>query len=519
MVLTAARRYWPELSGAALMAALAAYQYAPAARQTLAAWETDDFSHGGLVSLVAALWIVRTLQRSGSALTPTASGLWLLLGGLAINQFGFMSASDWLSGMSFIAVLAGAAAFFCGWRCVAHLAAPLCLLAFAVPPPRMLYPKLTMGLQLASSSLSAAGLRLADIPVFLDGNIIDLGTVKLQVAEACSGLRFLLPLLAISYIMAFAFLRQAWKRGLLVALAVPVTIAMNSLRIFFIGITVTYWGVGAAEGLIHDAEGFIVFAVSFVIIGGIAFAMAGRAAARAETGPLFDFIMPRWQPLLRGGEKVAPRLWLAAAVVMAVSFGIAWKTQNGRAMDVPARVPFASFPLQFGDWHGRRAFLPEYEEKLLRADDYVLADYERAGQFQPVNLLITYYAHQKQGSAVHAPETCIEGSGWEISSAGRVTLAPANPPRPPLVASKAVITKGAQSVLVVYWFRERGVDIASPLMAKWLMVKDFLHSGRSDGGLVRLSVPIVQGQDQQAAREQVEAFVKDMLVYLDAFLP
>src|SRR6201999_3169631 len=102
----------------------------------------------------------------------------------------------------------------------------------------------------------------AGISVLLEGNVIDLGSYQLEVAEARSGLRYLFPLMTLGFILAYLFRGPLWKRIAIFLATIPITVVMNSLRIGFIGITVDRWGRAMAEGALHDFEGWVVFMFS-----------------------------------------------------------------------------------------------------------------------------------------------------------------------------------------------------------------------------------------------------------------
>ena len=108
--------------------------------------------------------------------------------------------------------------------------------------------------------------QLFQIPVYLDGNIIDLGTSKLLVAEACSGLRYLYPLLCLSFLAAYLFQAPIWQRVIVFLSAIPITIAMNGFRIGLVGILVSRWGAEQAEGLLHLFEGWVIFIACAVLL-------------------------------------------------------------------------------------------------------------------------------------------------------------------------------------------------------------------------------------------------------------
>ena len=97
------------------------------------------------------------------------------------------------------------------------------------------------------------------MPVYLEGNVIDLGVTMLQVAEACSGLRYLFPIMSFTYVFAVLYRGPLWQKLVLLALAVPVAVMMNAVRIGIIGILVDRYGVAQAEGFLHVFEGWVVF--------------------------------------------------------------------------------------------------------------------------------------------------------------------------------------------------------------------------------------------------------------------
>ncbi len=114
-------------------------------------------------------------------------------------------------------------------------------------------------LQHVSSRIGTAIISALGIPVYLDGNIIDLGTYKLQVAEACSGLNYLFPLLSFGFLVAVIYRGPIWHKVVLFLSAVPITIAMNCLRIAMVGVLVDRYGTEQAEGFLHLFEGWVIF--------------------------------------------------------------------------------------------------------------------------------------------------------------------------------------------------------------------------------------------------------------------
>jgi exosortase D (VPLPA-CTERM-specific) len=144
-------------------------------------------------------------------------------------------------------------------------------LIFMLPLPQFVYLKLTIVLQTISSEIGVWFVALMGVPVYLEGNVIDLGVYKLQVAEACSGLRYLFPILSFSYLFAILYRGPVWHKVVLLLAAAPLTVLMNSFRIGMIGVMVNSYGIEQAEGFLHFFEGWIIFGACIAIL----FLMAG----------------------------------------------------------------------------------------------------------------------------------------------------------------------------------------------------------------------------------------------------
>src|SRR5690606_20774750 len=137
---------------------------------------------------------------------------------------------------------------------------------YMLPLPGALYYGLSTWLQGVSSELGVYFLDLLRVPVYLEGNIIDLGPYRLHVAEACSGLRYLFPILSFSYIFAVLYQGPMWHKAVLLLAAAPITVVMNSARIALAGVIVNRWGIDHVEGFTHFFEGWVIFLSSVVLL-------------------------------------------------------------------------------------------------------------------------------------------------------------------------------------------------------------------------------------------------------------
>jgi exosortase len=217
-------------------------------------WQTDEYSPGYLIPLVALLigWH-RLAEKRPLVETSFGGSFFIALGGLfliASNLATFQQPAFY----GFVLGLYGITLSFLGNHVSKTLLPSFIYLLFAIPLPTFFYVTLSQQLQLWSSTLGVLPLKLLGLSVFQDGNIIDLGTTKLQVVEACNGLRYLFPLMSFGFLIAYLYEGAFWKRVVLFLSAIPLTLVMNALRIAVIGLTVDRWGPQMAEGVLHDFE-------------------------------------------------------------------------------------------------------------------------------------------------------------------------------------------------------------------------------------------------------------------------
>ena len=162
------------------------------------------------------------------------------------------------------------------------------------------------------------------------------------------------------------------------------------------------------------------------------------------------------------------------------------------------RNELRNFPQSIGAWQktGNDQILDAETLKVLRASDYLLRDFRR-DDGQVANLYVGYYATQRSGATYHSPLNCLPGSGWTLSEPGKATIA--LPGGSSFVANKYVIQNGDFKSLMIYWYQGRGRNVASEYWGKVYTVFDSVRLRRSDGAMVRVTVPI---RDSEAAAER-----------------
>ena len=497
----------------ALAALLALFAFRGALSELVKRWTVqEEYSHGFLIPVVAA-WLIwrRRHVFLASFGSPSWLGALLILLAMFMHLVGLFSAIFILSQLAFVVTLLGITLAVGGHALLRAAFFPIIFLIFAIPLPYFIDANLSLRLQLISSQLGVLFIRLFGIPVYLDGNVIDLGTYKLQVVDACSGLRYLFPLFSLSFLAAYLFKAPLWQRILILLSSIPITIAMNGFRIGVVGLTMDRWGPRMADETLHFFEGWIIFVASALLLAVEAYLLALFSGRR-----FFDvFRIPNDAAKPLPQAKSAPatyRIPLYASLLLICAMVPTGSLITNRSEIIPERSRFVTFPTTIGEWHGRASQLEAWAESSLALDDYVLADYSRLDG-KAVNLYVAYYASQRTGESPHSPLVCIPGSGWSITRLERLNSESMHP------LNRAIIERNDSKQLVYYWYEERGRSIASEYWSKWYLLSDAITKNRSDGALVRLITIIAPGEREDDADKRLRSFMHDLLPRLRDYLP
>lgn len=478
----------------------------------------EEYSHGFMIPAITLFLIWQKKDRLEKIpFDGSWAGFAVVLVGIAIFLLGELSTLYIIIQYSFIVVLVGVVLSAVGWRVMREIWIPLLFLIFMIPLPPFLYQELSAQLQLISSELGVAFIRLFGISVYLEGNVIDLGSYKLQVVEACSGLRYLFPLVSLAFISAYFFKAAFWKRSVIFLSSIPITIFMNSFRIGAIGVLVEYWGIAAAEGFLHDFEGWVIFMSCTAILVGEMWLLARFGEGGRPLREIFGLDFPEPTPddaVVH--HRAMPRSFISAAVALAAT-AVFVSFLEERVEMPPVRETFADFPVKITEWQGKRGQLESMYIDALKFDDYLLADFVN-NEGRKVNLYVAYYASQRKGESAHSPRTCIPGGGWQIKELSQVPIEGLNWKGKPFMVNRVVIRKGEYTQLVYYWFQQRGRGLTNEYLVKWYLFWDALTRNRTDGALVRLTMFIQPGQ-MDGAEQQLGTFAKDIITPLSGYIP
>ena len=489
-------------------------------REMVDVWENkEEYGYGYIIPAISLFFIWQKSDRLEQLpFHGSWTGVAVVVLGVALFWVGSLSTIYVVIQYALLIVLFGLGLSFAGWQGIRIIFVPLLFLIFMIPLPVFLYNTLSGQLQLISSELGVAVIRLFGISVYLEGNVIDLGTYKLQVVEACSGLRYLFPLTSLAFIAAYLFRGALWKKGIIFISSIPITVLMNSFRIGMIGVLVENWGVEQAEGFLHYFEGWVIFMACMAILIAEMSILAKFGRNKQSLRQAFGIDFPERAGHATGIQRRRlPASFLASGLVLvATALGAAAVEQ--RAEIIPERVSFPEFPTQIGEWHGRRDKLEQIYLDVLKLDDYIVSDYA-TDDGRRVNFYVAYYGSQRAGESAHSPRSCLPGGGWLIKDLSRREIDGVSLGGQPLKVNRVVIAKGDHRQLVYYWFQQRGRNITNEYLVKWYLFWDALTRNRTDGALVRLTASVPPGENIQHADERLATFAQDISGVIDPYIP
>jgi exosortase D (VPLPA-CTERM-specific) len=533
----------------ALGITLLGYLYADSLVFLFGSWiGNEDYSHGMFVPLISLFLIWQARHRITEAGAGNSWwGLAVIVAGLVLYWVGELATLYVLQHVSLWIVIVGLVIASIGVRRARAIAFPLSYLLTSIPLPVFLYASLSSQLQLWSSALGVGSLQLVGVTAFRDGNVIDLGPVQLQVVEACSGIRYLLPLASLALLCAYLFKDRIWKRVVLVLSSIPISIVVNGFRIGMIGVLVEWYGQGAAEGFSHLFEGWLLFMASLGLLIFEMWVLSTLGTLRDRSSLLDRFTWASQppgpsptgtvQPLSSSSFATVPstsrfaptmpspsahRLFPSPAylcsVALLVPVAFASTFMMERVEVAPARAMFVDFPMKFDGWRGTALSLEKQYIDVLRFDDYVLADY-RFTDGRPVNLYVAYYLSQRKGQSAHSPQSCLPGGGWEISSFMRLDLPVSSGMVRPLHVNRALIQKDNQKQIVLYWFKQRDRIISNEYLVKLFLLWDGVSRGRTDGALVRIASLVGPGETEDIVDQRLLRFISTIEPELNRYVP
>lgn len=483
-------------------------------------WMTrEEYGHGVMIPAIVGFLI---WQKSDQLESIDFIGSWygvvLVIFGVSLYFLGEISSIYILIQYAFLITVYGVILSLTGNKAFRVILIPLLILFFMMPLPNFIFNDLSSQLQLISSKLGVAVIRLFDISVYLEGNIIDLGTFKLQVVEACSGLNYLFPLMTLGFIAAYFFTGSFWKKSIIFLSTIPITILMNSFRIGVIGVTVEYWGQDMAEGFLHDFQGWAVFmsCTSILVLEMWLLSKIGKNQLPLREAFGIDF--PESNPSgLNVVDRNISKMFVISIVILGLSIPLS-QIIDERQEVIPERSLFSDFPLHLNNWNGQHQILEQIYVDALKLTDYALINY-KDDIGKEVNFYSAYYESQRKDSTTHSPRACIPGGGWEIEDTKTISLDGVSVSSVPLTVNRLVIEKEEVRQLVYYWFKQRDRIVTNEQMIKFYFFIDSIKHQRTDGALIRLTTMVPEGESLADADERLLEFSRELAPHLTKYIP
>lgn len=501
-------------------------------------WVKEDYTYAYLLPFVVLfmIWGKRFKLLKHSAV-PSWTGLAPLIFGLSLFWLGELAGVYFVLYVSFWFVLIGLCLLHLGWKKTKTIGFALIVILTMFPLPSYFYNKMSVKLQLISSKLSLAMIQFYGMPAFRDGNIIDLGFTELQIIEACSGLRYLFPLIVLGLLLAYFFKAALWKRAILIISTVPLAIFANSMRISLTGILYKIWGARVAETFFHGFSGWLIFmftlAVLFLeiwILGEVRPLNSGTSIHEKTSSNLpyrISFRQGEREPRVappsgevkgrKGISFVLQPQFIVAIVLLSTTLAFSQGIEIREKIQI--RKTLAQFPLLLSEWVGLRKTMEQRFIDRLQLGDYALIDYTNQ-EGKSVYFYVVYNESQSKGSQhAHTPTTCFRGSGWIVKDAGPTTISTPGYYGDAMKVNRAFIQKGDSTQLIYYWFPQRGRILTNVYQLKIFTFWDALTRKRTDGAVVRLITPVYKSEALQEAETRLQAFTRAIVPVLDEYIP
>jgi EpsI family protein len=206
----------------------------------------------------------------------------------------------------------------------------------------------------------------------------------------------------------------------------------------------------------------------------------------------------------------------AVAVLLLAGTAIVLQARNG-AENIPSRPPLGSFPRSLDGWHSTDLALTQDVLDVLGPGDFLLRNYSDPQGGADVALFIAYFPSQRAGDTIHSPKNCLPGAGWAPIQTGRITLNV--PGHDPFEVNRYLIAKADERQLVLYWYWAHDRAVASEYAAKFYLVTDAIRMRRTDGALIRLSVPLRPGESEVEAEQILTARAGSIVPLLNTYIP
>ena len=492
------------LAGAVLLSFVVCY--AGVIASLFEQWMSNDmYAHGILIPFISAylLWDRRALLASTPVEPALVSGSLLFGTALAMLFVGHVGGVISLEQVSLIVAILGLVLLLFGKKMLARTVFPLVFLLFAIPIWDVVTNRLHAPFQLLSARIGASLLSAVGIPIRIEGVFIELPNMTLEVAQACSGVNFLVAILALALPQAYLMLQGIGLQIFVAGFAAIVALVTNGLRVALIGLLAYTIGSGPdVHGPGHVLQGLSVAVVGFVVLFAT-IVLLSKLSPRKSSPNVTETRVESFTP-----SRLGPRLTITVSMILFVTAAAAaaWRVSPVE----PAR-PLAEVPSNLGSWVTllSDATAPPFR---ARGATHELARTYLAPSRRQVRLYIGYFVDQSQGRELVTEQTLALMQG-----AKPVTLRMADGRNKD--ASELVRTAKGTSQYVLSWYELNGHSTSNGYSAKAWTTWDALVRRRTSGAVVTLTADVASDADVREAAADVQELATLVAPVLETYLP
>ena len=476
-------------------------------------WKRNDFDYCYLIPVVFVYIVYKKRfdivekisHTSWFGLFPVSLGVLFLLFGELGGEYLISYLSLWLMFIGY---------FWLQWggKKLKSVFFPFFFLLTMFPPPSYIYSRLTLQMQLLSSRIAEFFLHIFGFPAYREGNVIDIGNTKLQVVAACSGLRYLIPMLIVGLLIGYIMkTSRRWRRMVVVVVTIPLAIFMNGVRLFSTGFLAREFGGWIVDGIWHDILGWCIFVFSILLLFFLMHFLEdgddGIPGKLRENHPKKIIFSYKSEGTFLESIKIKSLI----SIFLILSAGFFLHYAHNVQQHIPDIGNMKYFPQKIGAWEGIRSDIDPGTLESLDVTDYILMDYgDDSGE--RVNFYVAYYASQSKGESIHSPETCMRGGGWRFIESDVRTIFDG------ISVNRSILANQNRRLVSYFWFPCRGRNLTNGFELKIFNFWDSLTRGRSDGALVRVITDVSEGKVQDADA-RILGFLKNILPVLNSYLP
>jgi exosortase D (VPLPA-CTERM-specific) len=497
------------ISGLTLCAAVL-FTYADVIRNLAGQWSTNDvYSYAYLIPFIS-LYLVWLQRHRLLNIQPSPNyivGSMILLGGLSALVVGQAASVLVIQELSIIVTMTGVFLFLMGWPLLKALWVPIAYLLFMIPIWDIVTNRLHSTFQLVSAILGVTLLNGLGIPAYRHAQYIDLPSITLEVAQVCSGVNYLIAVVAIGIPLAYLFLQGWLRKILLVGSAVIIAIVSNGVRIALIGAGAYYSIGGDIHGPFHVLQGLFVSMIGYGVLflglwflsppGSRAADVEVRSAGNSETS---------------NSDKMRRVISYKAVATLAALFlftGAYLHLSTPEAF--PLKKEFHSFPLVIGEWEAIELGADHSVYPSLGVDRELSRTYRRStGEI--VRIYIGYYAYQKQGREIISYKT-------DALHSGAAKISVTFDSRERFDINRTVQKSERENRTVLFWYQLNGRVISDRMIAKAYTAWDSLIRGRSNGAIVIVTSEIADQTSGSKISQADQEFIRAIDPLLRDYLP